>query len=277
MTAIPASRESAWLDALLSRHSRRTFDGAPLPAHQLDELDSVAHSFRPYPDARVELIRDRVDDAFIGIAGSYGRIVGAPHLMAVIVDSSGPHRHQHAGYTGEALVLEASSQGFDTCWVGGLFRRDAVSRSLLLSPSEVVVAISPVGHAVNTRSGTERAMHAMAGSGSRKPLRKLARHAGPDWPAWALAAVEAARLAPSAMNRQPWRFRLEDGSLVISRDSESELPKVAKALDCGIAMLHIELAARANGTPGTWHDLSGERDLARYVPDLVKAPPSECA
>ena len=35
--------------------------------------------------------------------------------------------------------------------------------------------------------------------------------------------------------------------------------------DCGIAMLHAELGARASGASGAWRDLSIGLDVARYV------------
>ena len=39
------------------------------------------------------------------------------------------------------------------------------------------------------------------------------------WPDWVKAAVEAARLAPSAVNRQPWRFQIELDSITVRVDS----------------------------------------------------------
>ncbi|MFY9814814.1 MAG: nitroreductase family protein [Dehalococcoidales bacterium] len=60
---------------------------------------------------------------------------------------------------------------------------------------------------------------------------------------WAKESIEAARLAPSAVNRQPWGFNIEsDGITVFVRTSNPEF-NVSKRLDCGIAMLHVEVAA----------------------------------
>ena len=52
---------------------------------------------------------------------------------------------------------------------------------------------------------------------------------------------------------------------MIARDSGAETPKVTKRLDCGIAMLHAELGARATGAAGAWRDLEVALDVARYV------------
>ena len=90
------------------------------------------------------------------------------------------------------------------------------------------------------------------------------------WPDWARAGVELARIAPSAMNRQPWRFaRAEDGSLLVSFEG-SDTPVISKRLDCGIAMLHFELGAREAGAAGSWELLSG-RDVAHWMPGAAGA------
>lgn len=62
-------------------------------------------------------------------------------------------------------------------------------------------------------------------------------------PAWFSAGVEAARLAPTALNQQRFRFELlEDGRTVRAH----ALPAVSCGkVDLGIARLHFELGANA--------------------------------
>jgi hypothetical protein len=76
--------------------------------------------------------------------------------------------------------------------------------------------------------------------------------AEPGWPEWAKAAVEAARLAPSAINRQPWTFHIENKSITVAVKDRGPEFNVARRLDCGIAMLHIELGALSKGAHGKW-------------------------
>jgi len=266
-----ADRLEAWFAAASVRRSRRAYDGTPADAGALDAVAAVCEGFRPHADARVELVREPTLDVFTGIIGNYGKVKGAPHILAFIIrDDAGASAQQHAGYTGEAVVLEATALGLDTCWVGGFFNHAKIAKTLRLHRDERVVAVSPLGTATGGLSTAERVMRGMAGAHERKPLEAIAPGAGAQWPAWALAAVEAARIAPSAVNRQPWRFRLDDGALVVARDTGSELPRVTKALDCGIAMLHAELAARSFGASGAWTDVEmsdAPLDVARYEPD----------
>jgi len=257
-------RMSKWLEATSVRVSRRTFDGSPASAQALDAIAETCEGFRPFGDARVVLVTEPAVDVFTGILGGYGKIVGAPHVLAVIVSSDTQAAHAHAGYVGQAALLEATTQGLGSCWIGGFFDPKKASRLVELGGAETIVAVAPIGRAADQFSRTERAMRAMAHSRNRKPLEDIAPGSG-QWPDWARAAAECARIAPSAINRQPWRLRHDGASIVISRDNILETPRVTKALDCGIAMLHAELGALGAGEAGTWEDLDRELDVARFT------------
>ena len=74
--------------------------------------------------------------------------------------------------------------------------------------------------ALETVTGTERVIYGTAPTppSRARPAEEIAPGLRRRGPPWARAGVEAARLAPSAMNRQPWRFRYEDGRVVVSFD-----------------------------------------------------------
>ena len=255
-----------WLAAVARRNSRRAYDGRPVDTATLDALDATCTGFCPFPDSRAVLVRAPEVDVFTGAIGSYGKVRNPPHLLLLIGDESSEFCDQHVGYVGEAAILEATVLGLDTCWVGGLFSRGRTKQLVELGKTKRVLAVSPVGHAVPAFAFSERGMRRMAGSHARKRITEIAPGAGTGgWPDWAVAAVETARLAPSAVNRQPWRFRFDAGALVVARDNAVEVPRVTKRLDCGIAMLHAELGARATGVHGAWRDLSIGLDVARFV------------
>ena len=99
----------------------------------------------------------------------------------------------------------------------------------------------------------------------RKPLEEMVSGLGrTDWPQWIETALRAARIAPSAINRQPWRFHVEPDSITISVDNPRFTFGISKRLDCGIAMLHIEVAALDCGVRGRWELLEAPR-VARYI------------
>jgi nitroreductase len=261
VTPHPAFDADRWLGAVTARRSRRAFDGRSVSGADLDAIEATAEQFRPFDDARVEFVREAPGTFFTGIIGSYGKVTGAPSALVFIVDDSSGASAEHCGYTGEGVLLEANARGLTTCWIAGFFSRSTVTAAMSLAPREVVRAISPVGYAVGAPTSAERRLYGAAKPKRRRGLDEIAPGHG-QWPAWAAAGLEAARIAPSAMNRQPWRFRMEDGAMVVSTAGRS-MPLAR--LDCGIAMLHFELGARSEGCDGTWEPMSGH-DVARWVP-----------
>jgi hypothetical protein len=84
------------------------------------------------------------------------------------------------------------------------------------------------------------------------------------WPNWMRAALAAARLAPSAYNRQPWRFQLEPDSITVSAADLRYDFGFSVRLDCGIAMMHIEVAALDSGAHGMWEPLESPH-VAKFI------------
>lgn len=251
---------SMWLAAVFSRRSRRAYDGPPSD-QQLSRLGEVAADFRPFDDARAVVIDEVPPSLFTGVIGSYGRVTGARSALAFIADSRSPHADEHCGYTGEGVVLEAHAMGLATCWIGGLFSREQSRRLVDLREGEVIRAISPVGPASPKATDAEKILYGHGRPKRRRPIEEIARgHC--RWPEWAVWGVEAAQLAPSAMNLQPWRFRYENGAVVVGAAPGL---KGFRRLDCGIAMLHFELGARSEGSDGAWEPLE-HPDVARWVP-----------
>ncbi|MBM6968144.1 nitroreductase family protein, partial [Pseudoramibacter alactolyticus] len=128
-----------------------------------------------------------------------------------------------------------------------------------LQADEVMPAASPVGYAAK-RSIRERAMRKAVKADTRLPFERLffaGDFAAPLTPEtagnWA-DPLEMVRLAPSAVNKQPWRV-VTDGQRVhfyecrsrgISKGDVLDIQQV----DLGIALCHFELAAREAALSG---------------------------
>lgn len=263
MPAHPALHADRWFAAIGVRRSRRAFNGAPLDPAQAEELRVAAETFRPHEDARAVFLPDPPPGLFKGFIGSYGKVTGAPAAILFIEDGTSPTAEEHCGYTGEGLVLEATALGLGTCWIAGSFSAANAAAVVDLREGEIVRAVTPVGHVEPLPPLSERLLFRPDKPKFRRPLDEIAP-GHQSWPAWASEGVHAARIAPSAVNRQPWRFRYEDGSVVISAHG-IDAPRFRPRLDCGIAMLHFELGARSEGSDGAWEPLTGS-DVARWVP-----------
>jgi len=157
--------------------------------------------------------------------------------------------------------------GLATCWVGGFFRPKVAGSVVGIARDEKVLAVTPVGRAVERATREEAVMTLLGRNHRRKPLAELVSGLERErWPRWIEAALEAARIAPSAINRQPWRFRVEPHSLTVSVDSARVNLGISKRLDCGIAMLHMEVAALDSGVKGNWEFLETP-DVSRFTVD----------
>ncbi|KAF0207907.1 MAG: nitroreductase family protein [Actinomycetota bacterium] len=254
---------AGWLEALWERRSRRSYDGIALGAEALEALAQHCETFRPFDTARVVLIPSAPQALFLGILGSYGGVSNAPSALAFIGRAGEAGVDAAIGYTGEAAVLEASRLGLATCWIGGLFDPAQGTRLAGARSGERLFAVSPLGHAVDRISMKERVVFGLGRPKRRKDVAEFAPGSD-EWPTWARAAAAAVQVAPSAMHRQPWKLRLEEGALVIGCEG-LKTPKVSRRLDCGIAMLHAELGALGEGVEGDWELLDGD-DVGRFAP-----------
>jgi nitroreductase len=248
---IPFSR---WHPAIDKRRSRRYFDpNLPIAPEVLAALDNVCNQFAPFPHARSRLVTESADSVFKGIIGSYGKIKDAPAFIAFIGNMDDPFVQEEVGYTGEGIILEATALGLNTCWVGGFFRRETAASLVEVSNKERVLAITPVGYARESESWEEKLMTRFGRSHNRLPLSKLVRGLPKEkWPNWVTVSLEAARLAPSAANRQPWGLDVQDDGITVFVRTMGPEFNVSKRLDCGIAMLHLEVAASDSGCRGEW-------------------------
>jgi hypothetical protein len=265
-STIPTLR---WLKAAETRRSRRKYLPDPISGPAALALDDFCRDFAPFEGARTVLVREAPARFFTSIVLGYGK-VSSPSALVFVGDRRRPEAAAAAGFTAEAAVLEATAMGFATCWIGGGVRRNDVEALLGLAPHDHVYSISALGYASDRPTLGERTTAGMVRARSRKSLDVLAPgHA--EWPDWARAGLEAARLAPSATNRQPWRFAMGDDSTARTDRTVRlffngpDTPVISKRLDCGIAMLHFELGARAAGVGGSWTFLGGN-DVARWTP-----------
>lgn len=255
---IPAAR---WYRVIDKRRSRRRFDPRPIDPDMLEQIRALCASFQPFPHARATLVTESPDRIFKGAVGPYGKIKGALSVIAFIGNMLSPHVQEQVGYTGEGIILETTAFNLDTCWVGGFFRPEVAKVLAGTRENERVLAVTPVGYAAERQSVEERLMTGFGLTHRRRPLSGLVTGLEAlNWPSW----VEAARLAPSAVNRQPWRFHVEPDSIAVSVNRSGREFGLSKRLCCGIAMLHIEVAAMTHGRHGKWEFLEPPQ-VARFV------------
>ncbi|MGI2336753.1 MAG: nitroreductase family protein [Dehalogenimonas sp.] len=168
------------------------------------------------------------------------------------------------GYFGEGIILEATARGLGTCWVGGCFHPEVVISLLDIENNERVYAVSPLGYPVESFTAEENRMRSFIKAHKRLPLTELVTGLSPEqWPEWLEGTLEGARMAPSAHNNQPWEFGVSQDAITISVNEQRGKLQQFNRLDCGIALLHIQLGAHNAGINGDFRFLK-DPDVAVF-------------
>jgi len=227
--------EKSWYDALHQRSSVRTYTGAP-DKEQLDRLGVLCRKLS-WQGITVRMFKG---------PGLRSQIKGTD-VYAVIVAKQGTPMEME-GFMGEALVLEATAMGLGTCWLGAGFYPDIINRNVNLQNDEAVRCVISIGKANLPKFAPKRKELSKVCDKNEIQLAELG--------AWQKDAVLCARLAPSAINMQPWQIKADTSSVTIE-EPQFVLYKKYAALDRGIAMLHAAVGAYHAGREAVWKKVDG--------------------
>lgn len=259
---IPAEK---WFEAVRKRSSVRSFLSASLKDEDEKKFTEFLDEWNEkYKGIRIKYVREGFQEVAKGFVGSYGKIEGAQSYLVILAEKNTPYKNEKSGYMGEGAVLEAVSMGISTCWVTGTYKKENVSKQVEVKDEELIKSVIALGYTKDKTKLSEKLVKTIVSSEKRKSLEKLCENGvDENWPDWVKTALETARLAPSAINRQPWRFRVEDDGIVVYL-AKSDDEKGSKKLDCGIAMLHLEVGALCSGVKGSWK-LSLDPEVAKFI------------
>lgn len=231
-------------DVIKQRRSVRTFDGAPLSEDVAGKIAEYAsHVTNPY-GINIEFRTFREMSSAV--------IVGAPLWIGGKVKIS-LHAGEAYGFSFEKILLFAESLGVSNVWLAGTFDRKGANELFGVTEGECVPAVSPLGYKAEKMSVRERVMRKGAGSDGRLPFGELffdfsGRPLEKEKLGGIAEAFEAVRLAPSAVNRQPWRIAF-DGKRAHFFSAASRMMNGVDLhlIDLGIALCHFSSALDALG------------------------------
>lgn len=209
-------------EAIASRHSVRRYTDKPLAGAVLAALKAEIERSRAESGLNIQLMTDD-PGAFKGFFASYGLLRGVRNYIA-LVGKNEPGLEEKCGWYGEHLVLFAQMLGLNTCWIGGTYSRKKLS--IGIAGDEKLVCVIAIGYGAD-QGRPHRS----------KRLESLCTVHG-DMPDWFRRGMEAAALAPTAINQQKFHFTLS-GSSVSARAGAGPYSKV----DLGIVKYHFETAA----------------------------------
>ena len=211
------------IEAMKQRHAVREYDGArKIEQDKLDILNERIASINKESGLRIQLVTDE-PKAFDGFMAHYGKFSGITNYIALIgkKDSS---LNEKCGYYGEQLVLLAAQLGLDTCWVAMSYAK--VKNAYDIAKGEKLCCVISLGY------GKTHGIPHKSKSAQEVAVIKE------DTPKWFIDGVNAALLAPTAMNQQKFGFML-DGDKVIAKAGKGILTDI----DLGIVKYHFEIGA----------------------------------
>ena len=263
------------VETIRERHSVREYDGKPLAQAEFDALGAVVGECARESGLDIQLVGDNPE--VFNVIARFGLIRGCRTHVAFVVDDAkagGMTRAANTaaeaaeaaaagvmaggasaagagcaklggttkaavdeaiGYWGQKIVLAAQDTGLNTCWCALCSRKK--SRAVV-APGKKVRLVIAVGH--GKTQGFSRKTKSVGALSSVECAKA---------PAWFAAAMEAAQLAPTAMNNQNFKITLlSDGKTVRIEAPQSGL----NVIDEGIVRRNFEIAANEAGADWRW-------------------------
>ena len=215
-------------EAITARHSVRKYIDKEIPVDIVTVLQDKIAEYNKVGNLNIQLVLNETR-AFTGML-SYGSFSGVRNYF-VMVGKKGADLDERVGYYGEQLVVLAQTLGLNTCWVGLSYRK--VPEAYNVGKDEKLACMIALGY-----GETEGVSHKI------KTVEQVS-NASDITPSWFKKGVEAALLAPTAVNQQKFSFK----HVGMSNNRHQVRAKKGFSMigytqiDLGIAKYHFEIGA----------------------------------
>ncbi len=212
-------------EAIVARHSVRQYKQQPIEAEKVTQLRAAIEEANREAGLHLQLVTDEPEAFAKGLA-KYGKFSGINNYIALVCRKG---LDEQLGYHGERIVLLSQTLGLNSCWVGLTFSKQPDHYTI--GEGETLHGVIALGY-----GATQGVQH------PQKPVEKFFKAPAGDIPDWFRRGVEAAVLAPTAMNMQKFEFELLADGRVAARTRFSLVNSYLK-IDLGIVKCHFELGA----------------------------------
>ncbi len=216
-------------EAIEARHSVRAYKEQPLTGEIVRVLEEQIADLNQEGNLHIQLILNE-PKAFLGTLAKYGKFRGVTNYI-VMAGKKSEDLDERVGYYGEHLVLLAQTLGLNTCWVGLSYSK--VPGTYVLDEGEKIACYIAIGYGETQ------------GSGHKIKTVEQVSNASDITPSWFKKGVEAALLAPTAVNQQKFSFEY------VGMSNNRHQVRAKKGfsmigytqMDFGIAKYHFEVGA----------------------------------
>lgn len=212
-------------EAIFQRKSVRKFDLTPLDADILSDLEQYIEQLQPLlPNISYS----------VGKPAKHRRNMiplKAPHYLSFYSEKKEGYL-LNIGYLVEKIVLYLTERGIGTCWLG--FAKP-VEDNVAETGSQSFVIMLAFGKGASEIYRTDISQF------KRKSIEEITNYTAYH------ELLEAVRIAPSGLNRQPWYFSGDEQEIHVYRENlgliKGSMYGKTDQIDIGIALCHLELSA----------------------------------
>ncbi|MDO4623247.1 MAG: nitroreductase family protein [Eubacteriales bacterium] len=209
------------MELIRSRHSVRQYTDKAIEPEKREILNTLIEECNKESNLHIQICYDE-PECFAGGLAHYGKFEGVANYIALIGMKSA-HLEEDCGYYGEKIVLKAQELGLNTCWVALTHGKSKA----VIGKGEKQTCLISIGYG-KTQGVNSKSKAAAQVSDLRA-----------DSPEWFRKGVEAALLAPTAINQQKFFFTQDGERAVAKVKGFGTLTK----MDLGIARYHFEAAS----------------------------------
>ena len=216
-------------EAIQARHSVRAYKEQPLTEDVVKVLEDEIVKLNNEGRLHIQLICNE-PKAFQGTMAKYGKFRNANNYI-VMAGKKADGLDERIGYYGEHIVLLAQTLGLNTCWVGLSYSK--VPGTYVLDEGEKIACYIAIGYGETQ------------GVGHKIKTVEQVSNASDITPSWFKKGVEAALLAPTAVNQQKFSFEyvgMSNNRHQIRAKKGFSMIGYTK-MDLGIAKYHFEIGA----------------------------------
>ncbi len=216
-------------EAIEARHSVRAYKDLPLSEEIVKLLEDELVKLNNEGQLHIQLICNE-PKAFQGTMAKYGKFRNANNYL-VMAGKKAEDLDERIGYYGEHLVLLAQTLGLNTCWVGLSYSK--VPGTYVLEEGEKIACYIAIGYGETQ------------GVGHKIKTVEQVSNASDITPSWFKKGVEAALLAPTAVNQQKFSFEyvgMSNNRHQVRANKGFSMIGYTQ-MDLGIAKYHFELGA----------------------------------
>ncbi len=209
------------LELMKQRHSVRQYKDIAIDPKQRAVLNELIEEINNEEGLHIQIFYDE-PQCFDSMMAHYGKFTGVKNYIALVGKKS-PKLDETLGYYGEKIVLKMQGLGLNSCWVAMTHGKSKAD----ICKGEKQICLIALGY-----GETQGVPH------KNKPLQAVCNDTT-NMPEWFLNGMEAALLAPTAMNQQKFFFELSSDNKINAVCGKGFYTK----LDFGIVKYHFEIGS----------------------------------